>query len=176
MKNEQNKKPRERKTTVRIPKQVSALPSFFHQWGGTALTTINLRVFYPWYLHDEYIDVTDEVAEALRAGTRYEISYRRRVTRNKAQYSLDCDDGIEYSAYLHTPTPEEVLIRKELRCFLQNALNSLPEIQSHRVYACIIEDRSYAEVARAEGVNESAVRHSVVCGLKNMKKYLRKCL
>lgn len=140
------------------------------------MTTINLRAFYPWYVQDEFIDVTDEVAEELRAGTRYESSYRRRVTRNKAQYSLDRNDGIEWSVCLHIPTPEEVLIRKELRCFLRNAQNSLSEIQGHRVYACVIEGRSYAEVARAEGVNESAVRHSVVCGLKNMKKYLRKCL
>ena len=27
----------------------------------------------------------------------YEQAHQRRITRNKAQYSLDCDDGIEYS-------------------------------------------------------------------------------
>ena len=61
------------------------------------MTTINLKDFYSWYTHDEYIEVPDEVAEELKADKRYEAAYRRRVTRNKAQYSLDCDDGIEYS-------------------------------------------------------------------------------
>ena len=48
------------------------------------------------------------------------------------QYSLDCDDGIEYSACLHEPTPQELFIR------LWNALNSLPEIQGRRIDAHII--------------------------------------
>ena len=62
------------------------------------MTTINLKDFYAWYTHDEYIEVSDEVAAELRADKLYELSYQRRVIRNKAQYSLDCDDGIEYSA------------------------------------------------------------------------------
>ena len=41
--------------------------------------------------------------------------------------SLDCDDGIEYSACLHEPTPQELLERMELFIRLWNALNSLPE-------------------------------------------------
>ena len=69
------------------------------------MTTINLKDFYPWYTQNEYTEVSDEVAEELRANKRYEAAYRRRVTRNKAQYSLDCDDGIEYSACVFEPSP-----------------------------------------------------------------------
>ena len=47
--------------------------------------------------------------------------------------SLDCDDGIEYSACLHEPTPQELLDRMELFVHLWNALNSLPEVQGVRV-------------------------------------------
>ncbi len=32
------------------------------------MTTINLKDFYPWYTHDEYIEVSDEVAAALKGG------------------------------------------------------------------------------------------------------------
>ena len=67
------------------------------------MTTINLKDFYTWYTHDEYIEVSDEVAAELKADKLYEAAYQRRTTRNKAQYSLDCDDGIEYSACLHEP-------------------------------------------------------------------------
>nr|WP_330409149.1 hypothetical protein [Roseburia inulinivorans] len=94
------------------------------------MTTINLKDFYAWYTHDEYIEVSDEVAAELKADKLYEAAYQRRTTRNKAQYSLDCDDGIEYSACLHEPTPQELLDRMELFVHLWNALNSLPEVQA----------------------------------------------
>ena len=93
------------------------------------MTTINLKDFYYWYTQDQFIEVTEEVAEALRASARYEAAYQRRLTRHKAQYSLDCEDGIEYSACLHEPTPQELLDRMELFVHLWNALNSLPEVQ-----------------------------------------------
>ena len=78
------------------------------------MTTINLKDFYPWYTHDEYIEVSDEVAEELIASKRREAAHAERVRYNKAFYSLDCDDGIEYSACLHEPSPQELMDRKEL--------------------------------------------------------------
>ena len=140
------------------------------------MTTINLKDFYAWYTHDEYIEVSDEVAAELKADKLYEAAHQRRTTRNKAQYSLDCDDGIEYSACLHEPTPQELLERMELFCHLCAALNSLPETQGRRVDACVILGKSYSEVARVEGVHESAVRRSVERGLEKMKQYLKKCM
>ena len=102
--------------------------------------------------------------------------YQRRIVRNKAQYSLDCEDGIEYSACVSEPTPQELLERMELFCHLCAALNSLPETQGRRVDACVILGKSYREIARDEGVDKSAVRSSVLCGIEAMKKYLRKNL
>ena len=140
------------------------------------MTTINLKDYYPWYLTDEYIEVSDEVAAELRADKLYEAAHQRRIVRNKAQYSFDCDDGIEYSACLHEPTPQELLERKERFYHLWNALNSLPEIQGRRVDAHLILCKSYREIAREEGVDKSAIRGSVLCGIEAMKKYLRKKL
>ena len=137
------------------------------------MTTINLKDFYYWYTQDQFIEVTEEVAEALRASIRYEAAYQRRLTRNKAQYSLDCEDGIEYSACLHEPSPQELMDRKELFYRLWNALNSLPEIQGRRVEAHLIFGKSFRQIAREEGVDKSAVRCSVRCGIGRMKKYLR---
>ena len=138
------------------------------------MTTINLKDFYYWYTQDQFIEVTEEVAEALRASVRYEAAYQRRLSRHKAQYSLDCDDGIEYSACLRELTPDEVLELKERFCRLWNALNSLPEIQGRRVDAHFILGMTYREIAKAEGVDKSAVRRSVLSGIAQMKKYLRK--
>ena len=140
------------------------------------MTTINLKDFYYWYTQDQFIEVSDEVAEVFVSDARHEMAYQRRLSRHKAQYSLDCDDGIEYSACLHEPTPQELLERMDRFCHLWNALNSLPEIQGRRVDAHLILGKSYREIARDEGVDKSAVRNSVLCGIEAMKKYLRKNL
>ena len=137
------------------------------------MTTINLKDYYPWYLTNEYIEVTDEVAEALMASKRAEAAHAERVRYNRAYYSLDCDDGIEYSACVHEPSPQELLDRKEMFFRLWNALNSLPEIQGRRVDAHLILGKSYRQIAHEEGVDKSAVRCSVESGIKRMKKYLR---
>ena len=39
-----------------------------------------------------------------------------------------------------------------------------------------VDGLSYREIARDEGVDKSAVRNSVLCGIEAMKKYLRKNL
>ena len=137
------------------------------------MTTINLKDLYYWYTQDQLIEVSDEVAEVFKADARYEMAYQRRLTRHKAQYSLDCEDGIEYSACLHEPSPQELMDRKELFFRLWNALNSLPEIQGRRVDAHLILGKSYRQIAREEGVDKSAVRCSVKCGIDRMKKYLQ---
>ena len=134
------------------------------------MTTINLRDYYPWYIEDQYIEVSDEVAAELRADKLYEAAYQRRIVRNKAQYSLDCEDGIEYSACVSEPTPQELLERMELFIRLWNALNSLPEIQGRRIDAHIILGKSIKKIAEAEGVHEESIRQSIKRGLERMKK------
>ncbi|MEA4955802.1 MAG: sigma-70 family RNA polymerase sigma factor [Pseudoflavonifractor sp.] len=134
------------------------------------MITINLRDFYPWYIEDQLIEVSSEVAEALCSGKLYEAAHRRRVTRNKAQYSLDAEDGIEYTACLSEPTPQELLERKETFCRLCRALNSLPKAQGRRIDLCIILGTSVKEVADAEGVCEDTVRQSIKRGLEHMRK------
>ena len=138
------------------------------------MTTINLKNFYPWYMTDEYIEVSDEVAAELRASKLAEAAYAERVRYNKAYYSLDCDDGIEYSACVHEPSPQELVERMERFYHLWNALNSLPELQGRRVDAHLILGKSYRQIAREEGVDKSTIRRSVERGKEQMKKYLRK--
>ena len=74
---------------------------------------INLREFYPWYTEDVMVEVTEEVAEELLADQRYIKASRRRIYRNKAHYSLDAEDGIEYSACFSNPSPQELIERME---------------------------------------------------------------
>ena len=45
------------------------------------MTTINLKDFYSWYIHDEYIEVSDEVAAELRADKLYETAGKIKALR-----------------------------------------------------------------------------------------------
>ena len=138
-------------------------------------TTINLRDFYPFYTHDEFVEVSDEVAAELRAGKNYEKHHEQRIRRNKSYYSLDVDDGIETSALAcHNDNPERIFTMMENHCGLCQALNSLPEIQGRRVEARYLLGKSIQEIAADEGVSESSIKESIDRGLKAMKKYFSK--
>ena len=139
------------------------------------MVEINLRHFYPWYIEDCFIEISDEVAEALTEAERLERNYMRRMFYNKAQYSLNADDGIEASAAeCHILSPEAVLALMERHCRLCRALNELPELQGRRVEAHYLLGKSVREIAEEEGVGERNVRKSIQRGLEGMKKFLRK--
>lgn len=46
---------------------------------------INLRDFYPWYMEDVMVEVTEEVAEELLAGQRYIMEMSRNVQSGNTQ-------------------------------------------------------------------------------------------
>ncbi len=47
--------------------------------------------------------------ETIRAAERAEAVYERKMYRYQAQYSLDCENGIENAVLLKPQTPEMVL-------------------------------------------------------------------
>ena len=136
---------------------------------------INLRDYYPFYTQDTLLEVSDEVAQAMAEAERLERNYMRRMFYNKAQYSLDVDDGIEASATeCHILSPEAVLDLMERHCRLCRALNELPELQGRRVEAHYLLGKSVQEIAKEEGVGERNVRKSIQRGLEGLKKFLKK--
>lgn len=135
------------------------------------MVTINLKDFFYWYISDEYIEVTEEVAAELRADRRYEATYQRTARRHKALDDLENDDRLEYAVSYGEPTPEALLERLETFYCLWNALNSLPPMQGRRVDAHIILEVSYHKIAKREGVYWTTVRCSVEDGLRAMKKF-----
>ena len=138
------------------------------------MKTINLKDYYYWYTQDEYIDVSDEVAEELLADKRYQKNNERQMYRYNAHYTLDANNGIESSAIIdYDNSPERIIENSERFCDLCRALNSLPEVQGRRVEAHYILGKSQTEIAESEGVCISSVNESITRGLKAMKKYLK---
>ena len=138
------------------------------------MAVINLRKYYPWYTRDEFIEVSDEVAAVLADSIRLECNYAERVRQNKAYFSLNAGDGIEREACYINMTPHEIYEHELLRCRLCQALNSLPASMGRRVEAYYLFGMSKADIARAEGVWENAVRYSIRRGIRAMKKYFEK--
>ena len=139
------------------------------------MKTINLRDYYPFYTQDTFLEVPDEVAASLAEAERLERNYMRRMFYNKAQYSLDAEDGIEASATERLAlSPEALLDLMERHCHLCRALNALQELQGRRVEAHYLLGKSVQEIATAEGVGERNVRKSIQRGLERMKKFLKK--
>ena len=131
------------------------------------MTTINLKDFFYWYILDEPIEVSDEVAAVLRSDKRYEERHYERQKRNKAQYSLDAGDGIENHVVEFEPSAQELLERKERFVRLCHALNSLNDTQGRRIDAhipsvCII----FVWVQSVGGF--PFVRHAVIVRIGNL--------
>ena len=133
---------------------------------------INLRELYPdVYTTDFFVDVTEEVMETIRVDERAEAAYERKMYRYKAQYSLDCENGIENAVLLKPQTPEMLLEEKQLQEQVYAAVMKLPEKQAKRIYARYYLGMTVNEIAAVEGVDPSRIRDSIRRGLKQLGKY-----
>lgn len=141
------------------------------------MTKINLREQYPdYYKVDTFIEVPDEVAEAILAFDRQEAAYQRRTYYHNAHYSLDRGDGIEYDAVFRSITPWEIYERKVTREQLHAAIAALPDKQAKRIYAHFFLGLTERAIAKREGVAPSTVHESIHKGLRQMEKFLKKVL
>lgn len=104
-----------------------------------------------------------------------EHAQRERDRSNGLVYSLDNErirSYLESQCIAYDVDPCRIFIRMESHRLLYEALRSLPGKQAVRIYRCFWERKSCSEIARLEGVDESAVRRSIERGLRQLKKKL----
>ncbi len=135
------------------------------------MITINLRDFYPWCKEDTFVEITDEMLEAMKAADRQESAYKRRTYSHKAHYTLDMGDGIENDCVIKPETPEEIYIREEATRELFAAIGQLTKIQQRRLIAYYFEGMNFRQIAEMEGVNHGSVTQSVKAALKKLKGF-----
>ena len=137
------------------------------------MKTINLKEFYPeMYITNIFYEVPDEILEELLAFRRKENAAKRKIYRYKAYYSLDRNDGVEHDALIFPETPEEIYEKKENLTKLCKAVEKLTKKQRRRLYARVILEMSYADIAKHENVSESSVRCSVCSARVFLKKFM----
>ena len=125
-------------------------------------------------IDDQWVQTRMEMnpaMETIRAAERAEAAYERKMYRYKAQYSLDCENGIENAVLLKPQTPEMLLEEKQFQEQVYAAVMKLPEKQAKRIYARYYLGMAVNEIAEVEGVDPSRVRDSIRRGLKQLVKY-----
>ena len=138
------------------------------------MATINLRDYYPFYQHDIYVDVPDELAEAMNQWERAEKAYARKRRWHRAHYSLDFVDDIERHILFVSDSPD-VRFEKKVRLEqLYAALAALPDKQAKRIYAHYFLGLSKAQIARSEGVGKMTIGESIASGLRRLEIALKK--
>lgn len=137
---------------------------------------IILRTEYPWYNGDDYIEVSDEIAELFIQFKRNEKTHTEKLRYHKAFYSLDEDNGTSKSILFVSESPDELYEKKLTNEELYKAISLLPELQAKRIYALYFQDLTMTQIAEIEGVSHEAVRKSVEKSLTNLEKILKKGL
>ena len=137
------------------------------------MAKINLRDYYPFYQHDEYVEVSDELAAELSQWERSESTQKRKKYRYHANYSLDWGDEIGRHVIFRAVAPDEYYEKRVTSEQLYAAMNALPEKQRHRIYAYYILKISQPEIARTDGVDHRTVNISIQRGLRNLERYLK---
>ena len=134
------------------------------------MKTINLRWIYPHYRHDEFVEVSDEVWEAMRQAQREMNNYERRKVYHRAWYSLDAYSWTENYALEHGRSPEEILLEREERAARLRLVAALPEALAHatptqarRVRAYYIAGISQPEIC-PDGGRSTAARSALPSG------------
>ena len=142
------------------------------------MKTINLRWIYPHYRHDEFVEVSDEVWEAMRQAKREMNNYERRKVYHHAWYSLDAYSWTENYALEHGRSPEEILLEREERAARLRLVAALPEALAHatptqarRVHARYMLGMKVKDIAAMEGITPSQAGKSIHAALRRLRRY-----
>lgn len=147
------------------------------------MQTVNLKkYYYPLFTRDTFVEVSDEVAEALLLMHREENNRIRKMYYHKAYYSLDREDGIENDAVCgFEKSPEAIFIEQEEERFfrltlerLEEALSHLTPTQQRRIRVRYLSGMTVQGIAASEGVSVSVVSESIRSGLKKLRTYFDK--
>lgn len=147
------------------------------------MTVINLkRYYYPLVKTDVFVEVPDEIADALLHLRREENNRKSKMFYHKAYFSLDCEDGIENEAIgWAQPSPEDYMIQAEdeaahelLLEHLREAIGQLTPTQARRLHMRYMLQMKYREIAEAEEISPTQASDSVRRAVKRLQRYFKK--
>ena len=116
------------------------------------------------------LDVSITVKELLEQTDRQIRSQRRQDKRR-----LDFVESVDELDTLHTPPQEDIadlVIRMDSYKQLYAAIEKLSEVQRRRLLLYFVHNLTYRQIAELEGVNYTAIGHTIKRALKQLKEYL----
>ena len=145
------------------------------------MKTINLKkYYYPICKKDTFVEVPDEVADAIVEESRAENA--NDAKQHYHCYSLDASPGMENHFPEQVISPEDILMEKEaereqeaahalMMERLQEALATLTPRQASCLHARFWEGKPFKEIAEAEGFTTSAAIVTVRNAIIKLQKY-----
>ena len=145
------------------------------------MKTINLKkYYYPICKKDIFVEVPDEVADAIVEESRAEDA--NDAKQHYHCYSLDASPGMENHFPEQAVSPEDILMEKETEREqeaartlmverLQEALATLTPRQASCLHARFWEGKPFKEIAEAEGFTTSAAIVTVRNAIIKLQKY-----
>lgn len=145
------------------------------------MKTINLKkYYYPICKKDTFVEVPDEVADAIAEESRAENA--NDAKQHYHCYSLDASPGIEHHFPEQVISPEDILMEKEtereqeaaralMMERLREALATLTPRQASCLHARFWERKHFKEIAEAEGFTTSAAIVTVRNAIIKLQKY-----
>lgn len=148
------------------------------------MKTINLKQYYDLlYKTDTFVEVPDEIAEAIEEEHRADRNSERRLWSHI--YSIDISPGLERHLVEYAPSAEDIFLEKETHYEemdtkalmmerLREALSTLTPTQARRLNARCIEGKKYREIAEAEGISTNLATNTVRDAILKLRKYFIK--
>ena len=148
------------------------------------MKTINLKnLYYPIVKKDIFVEVSDEIADAIMEESRAENA--NDAKQHYHCYSLDSSPGMENHFLEQAVSPEDILMEEETereqeaaRALmlerLREALATLTPRQASCLYARFWEGKPFKEIAEAEGFTTSAAIVTVRNAIIKLQKYFIK--
>ena len=133
------------------------------------MKTLNLKkYYYPICKKDTFVEVPDEVADAIVEESRAEDA--NDAKQHYHCYSLDASPGMEHHFLEQAISPEDILMEKETER-LREALATLTPRQASCLHARFWEGKQFKEIAEAEGFTTSAAIVTVRNAIIKLQKY-----
>lgn len=119
------------------------------------------------------VEISDIIKDAL-------ILEKRKEKRQQNEFDRHIEHSIIYennlpSRVMDKPISlEDEIIKKVLIDEIKKELNKLPAIQRERIKKYFFENKTYAEIAREEGVNKTSIMRAIDNGLEKILKKIKK--
>lgn len=128
-----------------------------------------MKIKYEFVNETVEVEVDEEWATVIADLDRKDYNTDHKETRRHCSLeAYNLDDAL-------LPSDEDIeqdFIRLEDKKMLHAALAELLPRQQRLIWQVFFENRTYADIAREDGVDSSAIRHAVERALKKIKKYL----